>query len=50
MNECDKQWRSEGSNASISCKTDLIFFGLVRGGDVSEILDDLLRVLCLASA
>lgn len=30
-------------------RTDLIFFGLVRGGYVSQILDDLLGVLCLPS-
>lgn len=29
-------------------RTDLIFLGLVRGGHVSQILDDLLGVLCLS--
>lgn len=28
-------------------RTDLVFLGLVRGGHVSQILDNLLGVLCL---
>lgn len=46
LKDVKEQWE-EGLN--LSCRTDLISLGLVRGGHVSQILDHLLGVLRLTS-